>query len=78
MEKQNEKAKNKLRNEGYSEIQNNRILMGYGGKRYFENVNHGGFAETYINSEDGTIVRAIESIPEKIRDEEKFNKTDNI
>ena len=29
------------------------------------------------DSEDGTIVRAIESIPENVREREKFDKTDN-
>ena len=83
MDREHEEAMNKLRNERlYYETQKNENMMNYKNIKYFENINHNYDAKSLNmkieDSEDGTIVRAIESIPEYIRDEEKFNKTDNI
>ena len=59
----------------------NENMMNYKNIRYFDKINHDEEIKTLntkiTDSEDGTIVRAIESFPEIIRDEEKLNKTDN-
>ena len=59
----------------------NENMMNYKNIRYFDKINHDEDFKTLntkiTDSEDGTIVRAIESYPEYIRDEEKLNKTDN-
>ena len=78
MEKENKEAINKQK--GYSQIDG--YMMNYGVHgyiRYFEMINPGGGIGTnkITNSEDGTAVKATENPSEKIRDEEKFNKTDN-
>ena len=83
MDREHEEAINKLRNERLNYgTQMNENMMNYKNIRYFEKLNHNDDAKTLNmkieDSEDGTIVRAIENIPENIRDEEKFNKTDNI
>jgi len=73
---------NKLRNERLNyATQINENMMNYKNIRYFNKINHDEDFKTLntkiTDSEDGTIVRAIESYPEYIRDEEKLNKTDN-
>ena len=83
MDGEHEEAMNKFRNERLNYgTQMNENMMNYKNIRYFEKLNHNDDAISLNmkieDSEDGTIVRAIESIPEYIRDEEKFNKTDNI
>lgn len=59
----------------------NENMMNYKNIRYFDKINHDEEIKTLntkiTDSEDGTIVRARESFPEIIRDEEKLNKTDN-
>ena len=73
---------NELRNERLNyATQINENMMNYKNIRYFDKINHDEDFKTLntkiTDSEDGTIVRAIESFPEIIRDEEKLNKTDN-
>ncbi len=73
---------NELRNERLNyATQINENMMNYKNIRYFDKINHDEDFKTLntkiTDSEDGTIVRAIESYPEYIRDEEKLNKTDN-
>ncbi len=73
---------NELRNERLNyATQINENMMNYKNIRYFDKINHDEEIKTLntkiTDSEDGTIVRAIESFPEIIRDEEKLNKTDN-
>ena len=73
---------NELRNERLNyATQINENMMNYKNIRYFNKINHDEDFKTLntkiTDSEDGTIVRAIESYPEYIRDEEKLNKTDN-
>ena len=73
---------NEFRNERLNyATQINENMMNYKNIRYFDKINHDEDFKTLntkiTDSEDGTIVRAIESYPEYIRDEEKLNKTDN-
>ena len=73
---------NELRNERLNyATQINENMMNYKNIRYFDKINHDEDFKTLnmkiTDSEDGTIVRAIESLPEYIRDDEKLNKTNN-
>ena len=84
MDREHEEAMNKLRNERLNYgTQMNENMMNYKNIRYLENLeniiqpNKHRSEHKIKDSEDGTIVEAIESIPELIRDEEKLNKTDN-
>lgn len=82
MERIHEENLENLRNERLNyATQINENMMNYKNIRYFDKINHDEEIKTLntkiTDSEDGTIVRAIESYPEYIRDEEKLNKTDN-
>ena len=79
---ENERLDNERNNERLNyATQINENMMNYKNIRYFDKINHDEEIKTLntkiTDSEDGTIVRAIESFPEIIRDEEKLNKTDN-